>query len=213
MYFFVLFDYWDISVDFCVIREKLHDTCDSTRKVIDINQEKLRIVPRALPCGMRGFRSFRQGGGGVQVSLTKKTLRMFLSLFYRSQMVNFKETYHFSRGGSNFFSGRVGPIFFRGIKLLIPYRNPYNLWFSRGGGPCPLSPPLDPHLLGNSTCDIHWLRGNTIICSVCQRQRKQLVMVFYYKPVLVNLQVRASLKMLLHSLAQGPRDKWIVFEL
>ena len=42
--------------------------------------------------------------GGVQVSLTKKALSTFylffflvLSLFYRSQMVNFKEIYHFSR--------------------------------------------------------------------------------------------------------------------
>ena len=65
------------------------------------------------------------GGGGVQVSLTKKALTFFLfsilvlSLFYRSQMVNFKEFYHFSRfqaesnifqgGGSNFFQGE-GPI-------------------------------------------------------------------------------------------------------
>ena len=41
-----------------------------------------------------------------------------------------------------------GPTFSRGggVKLLIPYRNPYYLWFSRGG-PDPLSPPLDPHLL------------------------------------------------------------------
>ena len=43
-----------------------------------------------------------RGGGGVQVSLTKK-----LSLFYRSQMLNFKEIYHFSRfqKGSNIFQG------------------------------------------------------------------------------------------------------------
>ena len=35
-----------------------------------------------------------------------------------------------------------------GVQSLIPYRNPYNLWFSReGGGSGPLSPPpLDPHL-------------------------------------------------------------------
>ena len=46
-----------------------------------------------------------------------------LSLFYRSQMVNFKENYHFSR-----FQG--GPTFSRGgggVQLLIPYRNPYIL--------------------------------------------------------------------------------------
>ena len=69
------------------------------------------------------------GGGGVQVSLTKKALTTFflvLSLFYRSQMVNFKEIYHFSRfqRGSNIFLG--GPTFSRGVQLLIPYRNQYN---------------------------------------------------------------------------------------
>ena len=53
---------------------------------------------------------------GVQVNLTKKTLTtifLVLSLFYRSQMVNFKENYHLSRSrggptfsrGSNFFQG------------------------------------------------------------------------------------------------------------
>ena len=105
---------------------------------------------------MRGSRNFRQGG--VQVSLTKKSSDVFfffffffflvLSLFYRSQMVNFKEIYHFSifqgsRGGPTFSRGVQ--LFPGGVQLLIPYRNPYILWFSRGG-PDPLSPPLDPHL-------------------------------------------------------------------
>ena len=79
---------------------------------------------------MRGSRNFRQGGGGgggVQVSLTKKALTTFffflvLSLFYRSQMVNFKEIYHFSRfqRGSNIFQGGGGggggPTFSRGVQ-------------------------------------------------------------------------------------------------
>ena len=39
-------------------------------------------------------------------------------------------------GGSNFFQGRGG------VQLLIPYRNPYNLWFSRGGGGS--GPPVPP---------------------------------------------------------------------
>ena len=53
-------------------------------------------------------------------------------------MVNFKENYHFSRF-------QRGPTFSRGVQLFqlhIPSRNPYNLWFSRGGGvrtPCPTS--------------------------------------------------------------------------
>ena len=60
------------------------------------------------------------GGGGVQVNLTKKALTTFffffffsvLSLFFRSQMVNFKENYHFSRfqGGPTFSRGGGGPI-------------------------------------------------------------------------------------------------------
>ena len=63
-------------------------------------------------------------------------------------MVNFKEIYHSSRfqsGGGNLFQG--GSNFFQGVLLLIPYRNPYNLWISRGGGPDPLSLSLDLHLL------------------------------------------------------------------
>ena len=72
---------------------------------------------------------FVRGGGPGQSD--KKALTTFffmfffsvLSLFFRSQMVNFKENYHFSR-----FQG--GPTFSRGgggVQLLIPYRNPYNL--------------------------------------------------------------------------------------
>ena len=67
-------------------------------------------------------------------------------------MVNFKETINFqgSRGGPTFSrGGGGGPTFSRGggggVQLLIPYRNPYNLCFSRGSGPPDL--PLDPHLL------------------------------------------------------------------
>ena len=72
-----------------------------------------------------------------------------LSLFNRSQMVNFKEKYHFSRfrRGTNFSRGggggggvRLFPGGGWGGPLLIPYRNTYNLWFSRGvRTPCPPS--------------------------------------------------------------------------
>ena len=96
--------------------------------------------PMYILLSMRGSRIFRQGGG-VWVNLTKKALTTFflvLSLFYWSQMVNFEENYHFSRfqRGSNIFQfgggGGGGPTFSKGVLLLIPYRNPYNLWFSRG---------------------------------------------------------------------------------
>ena len=96
---------------------------------------------------------FVRGGPG---QADKKALTPFfffffflvLSLFYRSQMVNFKEIHHFSRfqRGSNIFQG--GPTFSRGVQLLIPYRyrNLYTCDFPGGGGYGPLSPPLDPHL-------------------------------------------------------------------
>ena len=61
---------------------------------------------------MRGSRNFHPGGGGGEgpgqsdkKALT--TIFLALSLFYRSQMVNFKEIYRFSRlqMGSNLFQG------------------------------------------------------------------------------------------------------------
>ena len=72
---------------------------------------------------MSGSRNFRQGvggggwGGGGPGQSDKKKLCLFLvlSLFYRSQMVNFEEIYHFSRfqSGSNII--QVGPTFSRGV--------------------------------------------------------------------------------------------------
>ena len=63
---------------------------------------------------------------------------LVLSLFYRSQMVNFKEIYHFSRFQRGPTFSRGFQLFPRGVQLLIPYNNPYNLWFSRGvRTPCP----------------------------------------------------------------------------
>ena len=71
------------------------------------------------------------GGGGPGQSDKKSSDNFFfvLSLFYRSQMVNFKENYHFSRfqGGPTFSRGGGGGGGGGGVKLLIPYRNPYNL--------------------------------------------------------------------------------------
>ena len=79
---------------------------------------------------MRGSRNFHQGVGGEGPGQSdKKALTIFLvlSLFYRSQMVNFKEIYRFSRlqMGSIFFQGVQ--LFPGGVQLLIPYRNPFNL--------------------------------------------------------------------------------------
>ena len=90
------------------------------------------------------IQEFSSGGGGrVQVSLTKKLWQRFflvLSLFYRSQMVNFKEIYRFSRlhMGSIFFQGVQ--LFPGGVQLLIPYRNHLICDFPEGPGPT--APPL-----------------------------------------------------------------------
>ena len=82
-----------------------------------------------ITCANPGI--FVRGGGGPGQSDKKSSDNVFffffsvLSLFYRSQMVNFKENYQFSRfQGSNFFQGGGGG---GGVQLLITYRNPYNL--------------------------------------------------------------------------------------
>ena len=86
---------------------------------------------------MRGSRNFRQGGGGVQVSLTKKSSDNF---FFSPQLILQKSNGQFQRNLS-FFKVPEGVKHFPGGGVqLFPYRNPYNLWFSRGGGPDPRPP-------------------------------------------------------------------------
>ena len=79
---------------------------------------------------------------GVHVNLTKKSsdnvcFFLVLSLFNRSQMVYFKDNYHFSRfwRGSKIFQG--GPTFSGegGSHCLFP------ITYDFRGGPDPLSPP------------------------------------------------------------------------
>ena len=98
----------------------------------------LDILLHTLPCHLKRIQEFSSGGGGGggrgSRSLLQKSsdnvfifLFLVLSLFYRSQMVNFKEIYG-SRGGPTFSRG--GPTFSKGgggSQLLIPYGNPYNL--------------------------------------------------------------------------------------
>ena len=93
---------------------------------------------------------------GIFVSLTKKLWRfLFVFLFFSPQLIIQKSNGQFQRNlsfsrfqrGSIIFQGGGVQLFpgGGGVHLLIPYRNPYNLWFSRGvRTPCP--PPLDPHL-------------------------------------------------------------------
>ena len=114
---------------------------------------------------MRGSRNFRPGGGGGggggSTSIGQKSsdnvvfwLLLFfsfflvLSLFYRSQMVNFKEKYHFWRfrrgskflqwGGGTFFQGGGGG----GSNCLFLIETRITCDFPGGGGvrtPCPPS--------------------------------------------------------------------------
>ena len=95
-------------------------------------------------------------GWGVQVSLTKKSsdnvffffcfffvlffVFLVLSLFYRSQMVNFKEIHHFSRfqRGSDIFQGVQ--LFPGGSNCLFLIETHITSDFP-GGGPDTLSPP------------------------------------------------------------------------
>ena len=55
-------------------------------------------------------------------ALTTLVFFLVLSLFYRSQMVNFKEIYHFLRfqRGFNFFQGGGSNFFFRGGGVQTP---------------------------------------------------------------------------------------------
>ena len=117
--------------------------------------------------------------GGVQVSLTKKALTFFwvfffvLSLFYQSQMVNFKEIFHFSRfkRGSNIFQG--GSNFFqRGSNCLFPIEAHITCDFPGGGVRTPSPPPPPPsgsalaikmNLLMRAATDQTNLRKSTVL--------------------------------------------------
>ena len=109
-----------------------------------------------LSAAMRGSRNFRHGGGGGGGGGPRQSDKnnsdsvvclffaffLVLGLFYRSQMVNFKEKYHFSRfrRGSKFFQGGGG-----GGNCLLPIETQITCDFPGGSGP-PGPSPLDPHL-------------------------------------------------------------------
>ena len=108
---------------------------------------------------MRGSRNFHQGGGGPGQS-DKKALTMtflVLSLFYRSQMVNFKEIYRFQ-------GSKWGPIFSRGSNFfqevsncLFPIETHLICDFPEGvRTPCPPPPPSGSALGAAITAS--WLR-------------------------------------------------------
>ena len=132
-------DIWQYNILFCILTVGRHGT----------------------DARIQEFSSGEGEGPGQFDKKTLTTIFLVLSLFYRSQMVNFKEICRFLRlqMGSNFFQGVQ--LFPGGVQLLIPYRNPYNLWFSRGG-PDPLPPPPSGSALG-AALTASWLRLQYII--------------------------------------------------
>ena len=104
---------------------------------------------------MRGFRNFRQGGGGPGQSDKKALTTFFFSpqLILQSQIINFKENYHFSRflRESNIFQGGGGVQLFPGWGVPIAYS--YRKYTTCDFPPPP--PPLDPHLGLSMVLSIH----------------------------------------------------------
>ena len=94
---------------------------------------------------MRGSRNFRQVGGGGPDKKSSDNVFLFffffffvLSLFYRRQMVNCKENYHFSRfQGVQLFPGGGGG----GSNCLFPIETHITCDFPGGDGSGPPVPP------------------------------------------------------------------------
>ena len=110
-------DIWQYNIHFCILTVGKHGT-------------DARI------------QEFSSGGEGPGQSDKKAltTIFLVLSLFYRSQMVNFKTIYRFSRlqMGSNFFQGVQ--LFPGGVQLLIPIETHLICDFQEGvRTPCPPS--------------------------------------------------------------------------
>ena len=102
------------------------------------------------------IQEFSSGGGEGPGQSDKKaltTIFLVLSLFYRSQMVNFKEIYRFSRlqMGSNLF--QVVQLFQGVSNCLFPIETHLICDFPEGvRTPCPS--PLDPHLVQPSQLQV-----------------------------------------------------------
>ena len=112
---------------------------------------------------MHGSRNFRPGPSDIKKKSTNVVLLFFfvLSFFYRSQMVNFKENYHFPRFqmGSNIFQGGGGGVQLYPvggpINCLYPIFSHITCDFPEWSRPPAPPPPPYTHLWirpGRSTC-------------------------------------------------------------
>ena len=103
---------------------------------------------------------------GVQVSLDKKSSDNVFSprLILQTSNGQFQTNLSFFKvpeGVQHFPGGGGAPTFPGGgggvSNCFIPYRDPYNFRFSRGGGSGPPVPPLDPHLYDKYHYHLMWL--------------------------------------------------------
>ena len=112
------------------------------------------------------IQEFSSGGGGGPGQSDKKAL-FFFFFFTSPQLILQKSNGQFHRnlsffnvpGGSNFFQGA-------GVQLLIPYINPFNLWFSRGEGVRTPYPPSGSALVSRDCC-VALSRGAMGLSAVC----------------------------------------------
>ena len=158
------------------------------------NPQPLGLESSTLHARIEEFSS-----GGSRSVWQKKALTTSF-FFFSPQLILQKSNGQFQRNlpffnvpeGSNIFQGGGGPTFSRGVQLLIPYRNQYNLWLSRGG-PDPLSPPLDPHL--------HWATGLPSHCKGIFFQRELSIIDFTlnYPPIRNNLTSASLLSRLIET--------------
>ena len=131
----------------------------SELRTVLCNVNEMLLSCRSEQCGAYADRGILvRGGGGPGQSDKKSSDNFFfsvLNLFYRSQMVNFKEIYHFSR-----FQRGGGPTFSRGVQLfpggvgsncLFPIETHIDCDFPGGGGSGPPVPPLESALAGGQT--------------------------------------------------------------
>ena len=103
--------------------------------------------PRSAKINMRWSRNFRQGGSRSVWQKSSDNVFLVLSLFYRSQLVIFKEIDHFSRLQRGIKNFRGVQLFPGGSKCLFPIETHITCDFPGGGGSGSPVPPLDPHLI------------------------------------------------------------------
>ena len=92
---------------------------------------------------MRGSKNFRQGGGGIQVNLTKKALAtfFFFYIYFFKSLAYFTEVkWSISKKSIIIQGSRGGSTFSRVSYCLFPIETHITCDFP-GGGPGPLPPP------------------------------------------------------------------------